>query len=362
MKYSVIGAHEIGASERATWLRLQRENAELTSPYFCPEFTQAVASARRDVRVCVLEEDGRVVAYFPFQRSLLGAGRPVGGSLSDFHGVIARPETAISVVELLGASRLAYWEFDHLLATQAPFSKHHKALASSPALDLSQGFSSYVNSRRQAGSNRITQLERKARKLEREVGPVRFVTHTADARVLAQVFAWKSDQCRRTGVFDFFQLTWTRELVDRILSEDTPHFAGRLSALYAGDQLLAAHMGMRSDRVWHWWFPVYDHASGKYSPGGILLLRVAEAAAADGALALDLGKGDDPYKQSFADFDVPLAEGCATRRSVRAGLRRLRERTDHFARTSPFTRPIRPALRTVRRWVSRASGYSTRIS
>jgi CelD/BcsL family acetyltransferase involved in cellulose biosynthesis len=120
------------------------------------------------------------------------------------------------------------------------------------------------------------------------------------------VFAWKSDQCRRTGVFDFFQLSWTRELVARILSEDTPHFAGRLSALYAGDQLLAAHMGMRSERVWHWWFPVYDQAAGKYSPGGILLLRVAEAAAAEGALALDLGKGDDPYKQSFADSDAPI--------------------------------------------------------
>ena len=97
------------------------------------------------------------------------------------------------------------------------------------------------------------------------------------------------------------------------MDAEEPCFARRLSALYAGDTLVAAHFGMRSPAVWYWWFPVDSHTHQTYSPGSLLLLRVAEAAGAQGHQLLDLGKSDERYKLSFADCETPVVEGLITR-------------------------------------------------
>jgi CelD/BcsL family acetyltransferase involved in cellulose biosynthesis len=350
MKIHVVRPHELGTEHRARWLRFARENSSLESPYFRPEFTVAAASVRDDVYVSVLEDEGHVIGYFPFQRGRLGQGAPVGGHLSDYHGVIAGPEATWDVPELLRGSRLSCWEFDHLVLSQAPFGSRDVHYATSPALDLSEGFAAYKR-RRVAASRRVAELDRKARKLAREIGPLRFVPHTEDRAVLSAVFAWKSEQCQRTGTVDFFDFAWTRELVERILTERKPHFSGELSALYAGDTLVAAHLGMRSERVFHWWFPVYNRACAKHSPGALLLLKVAEEAAARGCRLLDLGKGDDQYKATFADTEIPLAEGCAERPSLGATLREFGLSAETRLRASPLVEPFRPALRVARRWM-----------
>ena len=67
--------------------------------------------------------------------------------------------------------------------------------------------------------------------------------------------------------------------------------------LYAGDRPVAAHLGLRSDRVLAYWFPAYDPDLGRYSTGVALCLRMAEAAAADGIGHIDLGKGAARYKE-----------------------------------------------------------------
>jgi CelD/BcsL family acetyltransferase involved in cellulose biosynthesis len=355
MRFSIIAPSELDDATRTNWLERQRGSPLLSSPYFCPDFTLAVSQVRTDVRVAIMEDQHGIVGYFPFQRERFGAGRPVGAGLSDHHGVVAAPDAAWDARDLLRACRLAFWEFDHLVAEQAPFSGFHRRLAASPALDLSGGFAAWRKAKLDAGSGRITQLERKARKLEREVGPLHFEPHVLDPSVLSFVFEKKSEQCRRTGVPDFFALPWTRELVERVCAVQEKHFAGMLGALYAGDHLVAAHMGMRSERVMHWWFPVYEHAFADYSPGGILLLKVAEDAAARGLVMLDLGKGDDAYKASFANLDIMLAEGCASVASARTSLYALRRAGERWLRTSRFTRPLRPALGLLRRYALRTT-------
>jgi CelD/BcsL family acetyltransferase involved in cellulose biosynthesis len=351
MKGSVLRPDELEASHVARWRALQSENDHLQSPYFAVEFTCAVGAVRSDVFVTVVEAAGSVVGYFPFQRGPLGAGRPVAGSLSDAHGVIAAPSTPLSAASILRQSHLAYWEFDHLVAGQCWFEPCAMERAVSPALDLSRGFDAYRAGRARAGHGRIQQLERKARKMAREVGPLRFEAHGLDREALECVLRWKSEQCVRTGVPDFFARAWTRELVERILAIQEPQFSGALSTLRAGDQLVAAHVGMRSATVWHWWFPGYDVAYAAYSPGSVLLLRVAEAAAAQGLRILDLGKGDDPYKQSFADCEIPLFGGCATRPSVAVAARRAAHRAEAWLRASPLFEPAKPVLRRARQWV-----------
>ncbi len=346
MRIHVISPSELDGPLQARWRALQTAQPLLASPYFAPEFTLAVGAVREDVRIGVLEDGGEVAAFFPFQQRW-GVGRPVGGRLSDHHGVIAAPGLAWDWGELLRACRLGYWQFDHLPAWQRP--KAPVKVAMSPGLDLSEGYEAWRKRRLEAGARRLGELPRKARKLARELGPLRLEVHSRDAGELATVMAWKSEQCRRTGADDCFAPAWSRALVERIAAIDEPGFGGRLSVLYAGDTLVAAHFGMRSPQVWHWWFPVYSREHAPYSPGALLLTMLAQAVAAQGHGLLDLGKGDEAYKSSFADTGSALVEGCAAREAPITYLRTARKSAGRWLRQSGWARPMLPLLRQIGR-------------
>src|SRR2546430_5314133 len=115
ISYRRIAAHELDAGLLAAWRLIQKSDPRFESPYFCPEFTRAVGTVRDDVRVVVIENDGHPAGFFPHQRGLFSRGRPVGGPLSDYHGVIAGRDARWSVPDLLRAARISVWSFDHLV-------------------------------------------------------------------------------------------------------------------------------------------------------------------------------------------------------------------------------------------------------
>jgi CelD/BcsL family acetyltransferase involved in cellulose biosynthesis len=313
----LVSAAALTLPERERWTELQEADHALTSPFFSPEFTSCVAAVHQDTFVAVLEVGDRQVGFFPFQRSGR-TGFPVGGRFSDYQGVILEPGVDLNPIALVRACNLREWVFDHVLASQGDFEPFHRSLSRSPYLDLSHGFEAYVVERQRGGSRIIADLGRKARKLDREIGPLRFVTMTDDPRVLRQVLRWKSDQYLRKGLIDLFASSANLELVERVHDARGPRFVGMLSALYAGDRLIAGHMGMRSRIAWHWWLPSYDTEVAPYSPGAILLLRMAEAAPGLGVTRLDLGRGEEAYKLRFMSGAVGLAEGFVpTTRLVR---------------------------------------------
>src|SRR5258707_3012366 len=59
--------------------------------------------------------------------------------------------------------------------------------------------------------------------------------------------------------------TLFRSLMSRLLHTRDPAFAGILSTVHIGDDLVAAHFGIRADGVLHWWFPVYDPRSEEHT-------------------------------------------------------------------------------------------------
>jgi CelD/BcsL family acetyltransferase involved in cellulose biosynthesis len=95
-----------------------------------------------------------------------------------------------------------------------------------------------------------------------------------------------------------------------------------LSVLYSAERVVAAHLGLRSDSALSCWFPAYDPTLARYSPGLSLHLKMAEGAAAAGLRRLELGKGDEDYKQSLKTGDVVVGEGWIERPSAAAVLRR----------------------------------------
>jgi len=180
LKIELRRPSSLTADDWRKWSEIQAAEPALESPYFHPHFTQAVARVRRDVEIAVLLSGDQPVGFFPFQRGPLNIGKPLGGKLSDYHGVIARGETTIDAAELLRSCRLAGWDFDHLVTTQPTFEPFTTGCGESPYLDLSQGYESYAAQRRAAGSDEIKQISRKLRKCERnrERSPLKWTAAT----------------------------------------------------------------------------------------------------------------------------------------------------------------------------------------
>ncbi len=348
MKITVLPANELTSDHVDAWSQIQQANGELASPFFRPEFTQAVAAVRDDVEVAVLEQHGDIVGFFPFQRCGWSTGIPVGGRLSDFHGLVARDDIACDVNTLLHGCKLSAWNFDHLLAAQTFFLPYHWDEFTSPFMDLSEGFDAYHAQRRLAHSDVINQTLRKSRKIEREVGPLRFVSHTDQPHVLDALVEWKSQQYHRTGATDVFAFDWTVKLLRRLVQQREKSFAGKLSALYVGEHLVAVHLGIRSRGVLNYWFPAYDPAFARYSPGLILLVELARAAPLLGVHHIDLGAGGSTFKTSFMSDALPVARGSVTSNPVSRIVRRGWYRTKRWLRSSPLRLPAQLAGRVTR--------------
>jgi CelD/BcsL family acetyltransferase involved in cellulose biosynthesis len=349
VRITAIPARELTDDHVARWSELQLADADLVSPFFRPEFTQAVAAARDDVCVAILEDAGRPAGYFPFQRGRWGIGKPVGASMSDYQGAVAERSLAIDPAALLRACRLRMWDFDHLPTTQRAFAGHHAEVRDSPYLDLSEGFAAYSAARAAAGSKVVKKTDRQARVLAKDHGELRFEADESDPAILRQLLDWKSDQYRRTGAPDVFAARWRVDLIERILAARTPTFAGVLSTLRAGERLVAVHLGMRSATALHSWFPAYDPEFSQYSPGLVLLLELARVCEQWGMTMLDLGRGDAAYKTRLMSGSVPVAQGAVALPGPLAAGRRARAGLEQAVRGSRLSDPARQAVRWLRR-------------
>ncbi len=349
VEYRLIRPAELDAGLIERWRAIQRAEPGFASPYFCPEFTQCVGAVRPDARVVVIENEGRIVGFFPFQIGALGTGRPIGGPLSDFHGVVATHDSEWSPNDLLRAAKLSVWAFDHQVGGMQKFERHVRARASSPEIDLGAGYAAYVQGRREAGSDYIPKTEGLARKLTRELGPVKFILNENTPAAFQTLLEWKSQQYLEAGTTDAFGVAWTRALLERILVSQGAGFAGVCSLLKVDGRIVAGHIGMRSASVFHYWFPTYDPAYAKFSTGIILLLRMAEALAADGIRKIDLGKGESLYKQRLMTGTIEVAEGDLERPSVLAKLRQFRRYAETREQQGGAGSAVQLSLRVMRR-------------
>lgn len=344
----VIQARELTPELMSRWNELRHGCRSFESPYFQPEFTLTAAGVWADTLVGILTDGGQAVGFFPFQRHRFGIAGPVGGRLSDYQGIIVSPHAEWDAADLVDKCGLTIYDFDHMIAEQEPFARFHTRRVGSPTIDLSDGYGAYREAKRRCGSSRFQQMERKARKLEREMGPVRCVFQARDAAAYDKVIAWKRQQCRRTGVTDFLAVREYQTLLRRIYETRAGAFSGVLSVLYAGDSIAAVHLGMRSENVLHWWFPGYNRDFARYSPGSLLLVEIMRQCSQHGIGLIDLGKGDDPYKDRFKTSEIRVAEGSVMRPSLVASVRRLRIRSLVFLRSSKALAPMRRIWRRIR--------------
>jgi CelD/BcsL family acetyltransferase involved in cellulose biosynthesis len=288
-----------------------------------PEFAAALGQVRPRARVAVIEERGDgggggggdrgIVGFLPFERSRWGGGRALGLGVSDLQGAVLRPGTVLGAEELLRACSLSSFTFDNVEDGQTLFTRHATASCPSYVIDVAEGYPAYLEVLRRRSPKFLRTTLAKERRLGRQAGEVRFVFDERDPRALRTLMAWKSAQYRRTGRRDRFAQEWITRLVGSLAATRAQECAGVLSVLYAADRPVAAHFGLRSSTVLACWFPAYEPELAKYSPGLILHLRMAEAAAGAGIGLLDMGRGAAEYKDALKTGESRVHEGTVIR-------------------------------------------------
>ncbi|MFE3599981.1 GNAT family N-acetyltransferase [Streptomyces sp. NPDC059142] len=334
----VVAPAELDTAEIESWRELRATSGAPANPFMEPEFTLAVGRVRPGARVAVVREataaptasgrgTGEPVGFFPYERGPLGRGRAIGLGVSDCQGGVFRDGLRLTARELLSGCSLAAWEFDNLEAGQrlfVPPGTGEPGGFESPVIEVGEGYEAYEAALRVRSPKFFRTTAAKERRLgRRTAGEVRFVFDERDPAALRTLMEWKSAQYRRTGRRDRFAKEWISALVRQLATTRTPGCSGVLSVLYVADRPVAAHFGLRSRTVLSCWFPAYDPEFARYSPGLILHLRMARAAAAAGIGVLDLGRGPAEYKDALKTGGLRVHEGAVTRPGARAALYHL---------------------------------------
>jgi CelD/BcsL family acetyltransferase involved in cellulose biosynthesis len=348
LRVDVVTPGELGPGEISRWLQIQQEDAHLDSPFLSPHFAIAVGRVRDATRVAVLSDAANIVGFLPFERGRMGFGGALAKGLSDVQAVVAPATADLDLGAVTRQCGLRTWEFDHLLAIQASWLERAPvgfiARERSPVIDVSDGWDAYERAQRAISSSVFQSTARKRRKLERDHGDVRLVLDEPDHARLDQLLRWKSQQYRRTGRRDRFADARIRRLVHDLLDVREPGFTAPLTVLRAGETIVAAHFGLRSRTTIAWWFPAYDPNFASYSPGLIMCIELAREMARSDIPLFDLGKGDERYKSSLANSEIPILRGSLARdrlaARIDAGRRWPRERVLTAVLGSPRLRRL----------------------
>lgn len=358
MEIGAQGLQELSERELDLWREWQYLGPGLESPFLSPDFALAMDRLRKGCFVLVARDEEGTAGFLPLEQPRRQVVRAMGLGVSDAQGLVSRPGTSLTVDQMLTGVSASVFEYDHLVASQLPQRAPRARRIGSPAMDLSRGYAEYREARRGLTKSAFSSVERKDRKLGRERGELRLEYDSRDPEMLELMMTWKSAHYRRTGAPDLFRHDWARELLRDSFRTVSPSYAGLMSVLYVADEPVAVEFGLRSRTQYERWFGGYDVSLGAYSPGLVMLLRFAEAAAGHGLQRIDLGKGEEGYKQFFASYDLPLAEGWLSRPSGVAAAYHARHVPPRAARAFLRRHPgLRKRYRSTANAVNRMRRY-----
>jgi len=308
------------ADDLARWAALQAANPALDSPFLSPGWALAVERAqvdlRGDVKVAVVREGGVAKAFFAV-RVVGGTAMPAGAPMCDYQAIVAEPGFEIDARCLLRALAVHRLDFFQMLHDQPTFAPYRRGEAASWLVEIPAGFEAYQAARKAAGSGLLKDIEKRRRKIERDLGDVVFTAGSRDAAAFDQLVAWKREQYRQTGQTDIFAAGWPLHLLEDLLgAEDAdPAFGGQLFTLHIGNRLAAAQFNLRGHRTLHAWIIAHGSGFEKVSPGLVLFGEILRWLEGAGLTALDLGPGDYRFKQQLANANRAVAHGFVGRPS-----------------------------------------------
>ncbi|HRD46816.1 MAG TPA: GNAT family N-acetyltransferase [Caulobacter sp.] len=337
MKIDVVRPWELTAFAVERWAALQTADPALESPFLSPHWARAVARAKgpstgdRGLRVAVL---GGVEDPKGFLAAQVGpfTAMPAGAPMCDYQGLVAEPGLEIDPREIVAALGVGRLDFCHMLEGQTAFAPHAKGAEPSRIIDVSGGYAAYETERRAAGVSALKDIDKKRRKVERELGPVTFTAFSRSKTDFDQLVEWKRKAWRETGQTDLFSAGWPLRLLRQLFASRDPDFGGVLFTLHIGETLAAAQLDIRGGATVHSWIIGHDSAFDRYSPGMMLFQDILRWMDTVPYSRLDLGSGDYRFKRELANAQVEVSHGfvgglsaAAMMREAAYGLRRVAE-------------------------------------
>ena len=302
---------DLAEADLRLWRDMAAAEPAFDSPLLGPDFAHAVGVVRDDARVAVIRRGGQTVGFLPHHRRPGAMARAIGSPLSDYHGLVSRPEAGLTAAQVLGAADLTAFRYTGLIDPYGVFGQGEQKTAHVIGLDGTDA-ETYLEAVRAASPKKIKNWRRLDSKLEREMGTIELVAADRSREAFDQLIAWKREQLERTGVHDFLRPDWTRNLMLDLFQKQAGSFQGLMINLYAGGELVSGHFGVRLGGVYHPWIASTNPAYGEWSPGQIFFMRAIAAMPGLGLHRYDLGPGHDHYKGAYALSQIQIGEGTAT--------------------------------------------------
>ena len=310
MQIDVLRPGELPASVMAAWRALQRAGGGWDSPFLSPCWARAVERAKGgcDVRIAMLSEAGEPRAFMSAQVGRVTA-LAAGGAMSDYEGLIGDPGPGFDVTRLVRALGVSRYDFSHIPAEQDAFGGYARGGSVSWVVDAPDGYAAYAERRRAEGVSALKEIDRKRRKVEREVGLTRFTARSVERADFDRLIELKREQYRATGQTDVLAAGWTRRLLENLFKLGQPGFSGALFTLHIGDALAAVQFHLMGETTIHTWMVAHEEAFERYSPGLLLFQDILKWMDDQPYDRMDLGYGDYRFKRELSNLQRPLMHG-----------------------------------------------------
>lgn len=356
MQIDVLAPADLTPADRAAWRSFQAETPDLHSPFLSPDWLDMLAASggpdARRLKVLRLGLAGEPLGFLAARTGRFTAIAP-GAPFCDYTGLVAAPGVRVDPRDLVRALKVGRLDLHNTPTSQAVFAPYLQGQEPSHLIEFSHGFEAYAAERKQAGGGLLQDCAKKARKFEREVGPLAFEAESQDEAAFEQLFLWKKAQLAATGQPALFAPAWTSALMRQAFQRRDAQVGGVLFTLKSGGQLLAANFCLRGPGVIHVWMIAHDDAFGRYSCGLLLMAEMLRWAAAAGVREVDLGPGDVRFKLQLANRQRMTGHGYVGQPSVAAWVRSGEYRLRALAEDLPLGRYSAwpgKAMRRLDRW------------
>jgi CelD/BcsL family acetyltransferase involved in cellulose biosynthesis len=307
-RVDVVPATGLDADIRSAWNQLRAQNPDLWSPYFDIRLFDVLANHAPEAKLAVIRHGGDIVALLPFQGKKGGLARPLGAPMSDQHDLIQAAGANLDLGDILARISMSGFVFSGLKRHVRGALKSDQSICH--VADLSEGVDVYVAWRKANWNDQVKKNERRKRQGEREWGPMRIqIACPQTSNHFETLMAWKQAKYVETNRHNVVAVPWINAVLRELYQSPDPQFRGEITALYFGEHLAALEFGLRAGSAMHSWFPAYDHAYAKVSPGILLMDGMIENCGARGITKVDLGIGHDQYKRHASNAPVPVWSG-----------------------------------------------------
>jgi CelD/BcsL family acetyltransferase involved in cellulose biosynthesis len=291
------------------WQELQGLTPEFGSPLVGPQFARLVARYRPDAQVAIGYVGDKAIAFFPFHRAKNGYVRAIGAPYCDYQAIVTDPLVRVDGEAFLAGAAIGCVSFTSLMDPYCVFTGEGMASVSGYRIDCKGNGEAYFETLYAANPKWAKNLRRLAKKMDRELGPVRLVGHDQNQASYDAMMAIKVAQFKETGITNVLRPKWVQALMRDLFAMRGGDFGGCMVSLYSGDKFVAGHFGVRQGQWFHPWIASTCPLSHPYSPGIIFLGELTRQSDKIGLQVIDLSEGHGHYKGQFCRKPIQVLAG-----------------------------------------------------